>query len=251
MSDQENQQMADTGAAPKLTAPAELLAAVEAADNTYFPADIEARGARAALAELEKGLARWPESFDLLWRLARCCFWISDRSEDAALKREYGAKGAAYAEKAMNRHPARIEGHYYYTLCIGEYGRGLSIPVAILQGIEKKFLAQAEIAVTIDRMFDRTGPLLALGRFYYVLPWPKRSLSKSIEYLRLALSLRPTARGYFYLAESYIDTKKWKEARETLTALEQMAIDQISPHEHQWFVNHGQLLLDKLGSKGR
>ena len=172
---------------------------------------------KGAIEKYEAALADGADEFDVQWRIARAYFWWSDWQGDNATKKRLGKKGMTAGAKAIELKPDRVEGHYFYALCVGEYSLGISIIKAITQGMEKKFKKSAEKAASIELDFDGGGPLNALGRFYYELPWPKRNLKKSRDLLTKNLKSVPdSARTRVYLAETLIALKDKKGAKEQL-----------------------------------
>ena len=190
-------------------------------------ASAQAEG-RAALEKLEEGdkirLLQWDEGkaleavpiyeeartlgadpFEVEWRLASTYFWAGENTKDDDKLVEYGKKGVAHAEKAAKLEPERVEGHYYTAVCWGTYSHGVSIPTAIMQGVEKKFLNAIRKAEKIDATFEDGAPLNALGRFYYELPWPKRDVEKSEKYLKKNLEAVPcNLRTHVYYADTVL-----------------------------------------------
>lgn len=170
-----------------------------------------------AIAKYEEAAKAGASDFDVNWRIARAYFWWSDWQNDEDTKVRLGKKGMAYGEKAIAAEPSRVEGHYFYALGVGEYSKGISIIKAITQGMEKKFKKHAEKAIEIDASFDGGGPMNALGRFYYELPWPKRDLKESRKILEKNLESFPNShRTRYYLAETLIAMKKEDQAKKHL-----------------------------------
>ncbi len=167
-----------------------------------------ARGNADALREsmdlCNRALVADPESYEAAWRLARGYWWVAYRSEDRTLKKAMAVKAMDVARGAIALNADRVEGHYFHMLSIGEYGGSIGIVTAVRQGIGGKFENAALRAYELDRDFDGGGPMVALGRFYYLLPWPLRDLKKSRRYFEEARSRHPdTLFGRVFLAETY------------------------------------------------
>jgi tetratricopeptide (TPR) repeat protein len=135
-----------------------------------------------------------------------------------------GKKGMAYAEKAMALEPDRPEGYYWYGMNVGSYSDGVSILTALREGLKNKTQDSFETAYKLDKTYDKSGPVIALGRFWQVLPWPLRDRDKSLEYYREYQKMGfyndpETVEGRIYLAELLIDMggrKNKAEAKQLL-----------------------------------
>lgn len=223
----------------------------EKADQRWLERDATANGAREGIKMLEEHLASNPDDFEALWRVSRFCFWVCDRTEDSATKKEFGMKGYQYAEKIIAKWPTAVEGYYYYTINLGEYGKGISIPKAISIGLNKKFEKNGEMAVKIDKRYEQCGPLRAMGKFYYSLPWPLYSDEKSIKYLEDAVQLCPNkVRSHYYLAKTYIKEKQYDKARQIINM--GLAVDDpvpTDPWEDRFYRQELKKLLEQIKGK--
>ena len=102
---------------------------------------------------------------------------------------------------------------------MGVYSDGVSVFTALKEGLKDKTQSSFEKAYEIDRMYKNAGPMLSLGRFWSVLPWPMRDREKALAYLR-EYQGTPHFEGnheaYVYLAEVLIGIggdQNEKEAR--------------------------------------
>jgi hypothetical protein len=151
----------------------------------------------------ERSLAQHPSSYDLVWRLARLYWRKGDLAAGKAERRETYATARHYAEAAVKLDPERVEGHCYYALTTGDYGGTLTLVGAARERIGAIFEGEMKRAYDIDRDFDNGSPMLALGRYYFKLPWPLRDLSKSHRYLEELKQRHPDVLlGRLYLAET-------------------------------------------------
>jgi len=144
-----------------------------------------------------------PSSYDITWRLARAYWRKGDlATENAQRQALYGA-ARRQAQLASTLAPQRVEGHCYYGLTTGDYGGTLSVVRAVLERIASTFEREITRAYEIDRDFDNGAPMLALGRYYFKLPWPKRDLAASRRYLEELRQRHPSVLlGRVYLAET-------------------------------------------------
>jgi tetratricopeptide (TPR) repeat protein len=165
--------------------------------------------AQASIAAYMKVLTVEPDNYAACWKIARSYFYLGDKlPETNELKdrhRELGEKGMSYAKRALQVNPEGIEGHYYYALSLAQYSIGISIVKALLKGLGPDYERHLEKVLAINKEYDYAGPLRAMGRYWYRLPWPKRDLKKSIYYLKESIERAPLSiRGYVYVAESYL-----------------------------------------------
>jgi tetratricopeptide (TPR) repeat protein len=143
-----------------------------------------------------------PANFDAAWRMARVMRWLALTHTGDEDKRRLSTKAMHWAQRAIDLRPERVEGHFYYMMAIGEYGGTLSIPRALYEGIGGKFERAGLEAYRIDRDYEDGEVMTALGRYYFVLPWPKRDLVKSRRLLEEGASTHPEVlMNFVYLAE--------------------------------------------------
>jgi tetratricopeptide (TPR) repeat protein len=157
------------------------------------------------------------ESYEAMWRVARAYAWVAHTQPNRLFKKAMAVKSMEWAEHAKTLQPARVEGHYFYALSVGEYAMTVGIMKAVMDGVAGKIETSALEAYALDREFEYGGAMTVLGRYYYVLPWPKRDLDRSRRYLE-DLKTRYPGRllGRFYLAETYYALGEKEKARAEL-----------------------------------
>ena len=175
-------------------------------------------------------LQQQPQSFEVNWVCAKAHWAYADESMRQGVKgwkeicKAYGRKGMDYAEKAIAINPSRVEGYFWYGCSAGTYSDGAGIIDAIREGTRKTQKA-FETAYTLDKMYEDATPVLALGRFWSVLPWPLKDKKKALVYLEEYHTYFPdNPEGLVYLAEAYLDVKEKDKARQLLekaTALDE------------------------------
>jgi tetratricopeptide (TPR) repeat protein len=152
---------------------------------------------------LRDGAQAHPQSYGIQWRIARACFWICDGTEDKDIKKSIGMEGWEAGDKAVALDASGIEGHYWTTLAMGEYSKGISIIKAIGKGIDKQFTHHLDTTLAADEAYDNGGALRAKGRYWFALPKIMRSFEKSLEKLERADELVPNhPRTLLYVAET-------------------------------------------------
>lgn len=185
------------------------------------------------LAELEK-LAQeapkaFPEDYEVLWRASRTEHWIADGAEGEK-KRVHGKAAWELGEKAVARQPDRVEGNYFAAIGIGAYSESIGILRALTQGLEGKFNGRLDAALKLDPKFEKGGPWIAKGRYYFELPWPKRDLGKSAELYRKVVDAFPEIlRAHLWLAETQLKDGQAKAASESLAKAEAGSVEYDPP----------------------
>lgn len=158
------------------------------ADKLYDQGGLE--NYQQAIALYKKALAQNPDSYEANWKCARA---HREYGESAKTQKvdgwkkicaEYGKEGMRYAQKATELEPDKPDGYYYYGLNVGVYSDGVSIFTALSEGLKGKTQESFEKTYTLDKMYKEGGPMIALGRFWQVLPWPMYDRKKSLKYYR-------------------------------------------------------------------
>lgn len=201
-------------AAPSSPEVAKLLAEADALwPDRDSPGKIDA--IKAKLDQAEK-LA--PGDYQVLWRLSRWYFWVSDDPKmPEGEKSRLGKIGWEYGDRATQANPDAVEGWFYATAGVGNYSLGLGVVKALFQGIEGKFLDRLKRAEHIDPGYDSGGIETTWGRYYYELPWLKYDGEKCERFLRKALRRNPkNVRAKVYLAELFIKEDYLPQARKQL-----------------------------------
>jgi len=143
-----------------------------------------------AIELYQKELAENPSSYEANWKCARA---HREYGDDAKKQKvvgwknicaQHGKEGMKYASEAIELDPERPDGHYYYGLSVGIYSDGVSVFTALKEGLKDKTQSSFEKTYSIDKMYKEGGPMLSLGRFWAVLPWPLRNRKKSLNYYR-------------------------------------------------------------------
>lgn len=197
-------------------------------------------------AALTQELQATPESYELLWRLARLRYWQADGSPAGKRRETLARQGWDLAEKAVKLAPERVEGHYYAAVNIGAYSQAVGILSALAQGLEGRFNARIDKAMALDTSFERGGPWLAKGRYHYELPWPKRDLRKSAELYRKVLDKYPDRlRAWYFLAETLQADGQPAKALEALGELDKRGVAS-DPPEGRRVLGWASPLKDKL-----
>ena len=143
-----------------------------------------------AIELYQKAIAENPDSYEANWKCARAHREYGDEAKSQKVEgwkeicAKYGQEGMQYAQKATELDPAKPDGYYYYGLSVGVYSDGVSIFTALAEGLKDKTQSSFEKTYDINKMYNKAGPMLSLGRFWAVLPWPMYDRKKSLKYYR-------------------------------------------------------------------
>ena len=187
---------------------------------------------RQAIEFYQKALAENPDSYEANWKCAR-----AHRAYGNAAKTQkkngwkdicakYGKEGMQYAQKAIALEPDKPDGYYFYGLNVGVYSDGVSIFKALSEGLKDKTQKSFEKTYDIDKMYKEGGPMIALGRFWQVLPWPMYDRKKSLQYYREYQATKYFAdniEAHVYLGELLIQIGGDKNKAEAKGYLEKAA----------------------------
>lgn len=163
-------------------------------------------------------LATDPQSYEAEWRVARAYFWVAYMQPNRIAKKAMAGKAVEWADRVRTDRPDRVEGHYLYSVAVGEYATTIGNAQAVIEGIAGKVESAALRAYEIDPDYSYGAPGTVLGRYYFMLPWPVRDLQRSRRYLEEVVARHPhglIARDY--LADTYYDLGEHEKARAQLT----------------------------------
>ena len=195
-----------------------------------------------AIGMYEKMIESTPGNFDLHWKCARAYreYGETAKKENTdgwkKICAEYGKKGMGYAANARQINPDHPAGHYYYGLCVGIYSDGTGILTALKEGLKDKTQSSFEKAYELDKMYEEAGSILALGRFWAVLPWPLKNKKKSLAYYREYQKtpfFQQRAEGKIYLSELLLTMGGKANEAEAVQILEQAVLTD-DPYFRDW-----------------
>ena len=192
-----------------------------------------------------KAVETYPNSYEANWKCARAHREYANLSleqESEGWKdicKKYGKDGMGYGEKAKELEPDKIEGHYYYGLCVASYSDGVSILKALKEGLKGSTQKAFYTAYEMDKMFEDGGPMLCIARFWHQLPFPLKNKRRAQKYFEEHHKYFPDdPQGLVYFAELLIDRRKKDEARPLL----EKAVAGDEPYYSKW----AKELLEKL-----
>lgn len=186
-----------------------------------------------------------PKSYEAAWKASRSYRQYANDSKEAEVQgwkeicKENGRMGMTFGENAVALNPKGVEGYFWYGCSVGNYSDGVSVMTALREGLKSKTQENLEKAYELDKNYKEGGPIKAIGRFWFVLPWPLTDKVKAHTYLREFQKLYPNdPEGQVFLAEVLIDRKEIAEAK---TLLEKAAAS-----DSEYFVKLSKQLLQDL-----
>ena len=170
-----------------------------------------------------KALEATPNSYEAAWKAARAYRYFADESKKKntqnwkAVCKEYGKLGMKYGEKAIALNSNGVEGNAWYGFSVASYSDSVSVLTALREGLKGKTQDSFEKAYKANKMYNDGGPIKALGRFWFVLPWPLQDKKLSLQYLKEFQKFYPNdPEGQVYLAETLMKTGGKDEAKKIL-----------------------------------
>ena len=196
------------------------------------------------------------DDFEILWRLARGYFDLSDQTSNEELQKEYIDKGLPFAKKALDINPNSAKSNHWYAVMFGKQGQ--------LEGTKQKILNSYDMkkyclkAIDIDPNYD--GSLHVMGRWHYNiadLSWIERNIAslvyatppvgsfeEAIDYFKKAKDANPEdIRHYLWLGKSLYEIADYSNAKDIL---EQALKLKINTESDQLLKNQVIDLLEKL-----
>jgi hypothetical protein len=131
-----------------------------------------------------------PDNFEAHWKAARAIREYAEEQKRLGtanfeeINAEYGKRGMAYAERAIALEPGEPGGYLLYGMSVGTYSNGVGIFRALREGLKDKTQSNLERAYEIDPLFLEGAPIVAIGRFWQLVPWPFRDTDKAEKFYR-------------------------------------------------------------------
>lgn len=192
-----------------------------------------------------------PNNYEAWWKLAMAYRFYGDELQTRGVlehkpwKEEadkYAKLGMAAAEKATKLNPKGVEGWLMYGLNVGLHSDCVSVLTALKEGLKGKTQDALEKAYEINKDYYDGWPILAWGRFWTVLPWPLRKLSKGIKILREGIATHGdghwgtggTCTFQLFLAEALIKDggrKNKEEAKKLLNVVIQKSKGKLNVYK--------------------
>lgn len=225
------------------TTPAASPNPIRDADRLFSHGEDAARD-RQSFQIIEKALTSEANNFQLLWRLARSCYYVGDEASSAD-KLRYFERGIEAGQKAVALQPNAVEGHFWLGICYGGYSE-VKGALKALQTV-KKIRAEMETVLRLNSGFEDGNAFLALGEMDRELPRMfGGSTSRAVSYLEKGLSVAPKNMNLkLALAQAYLDASRRDEANRQLQEILQMQVNPARATEQRSVQDKARRLLSK------
>ncbi len=131
----------------------------------------------------------WPNSYEILWRLART---LNEYGEEVEQPLIYWQEGLNLAEKAVSLEPQRAEGYLWLAILKGQIGRKKGILNSLSSAKQMKELL--EIVLTLESQHAYANYILStLYRLVPGLPISFGNSKKALDYAKKAVELEPNS----------------------------------------------------------
>ncbi len=213
------------------------------ADRLFSHGEDAARD-RQSLEIVEKAMTADANNYQLLWRLARSCYYVCDEAGSAD-KLRYFERGIEAGQKAVALQPNSVEGHFWLGVCYGGYSEVKGALKAL--ATVKKIRAEMETVLRLNAGYEEGNAYLALGEMDRELPRLfGGNTSRAISYLEKGLSVAPKSMNIrLSLSQAYLDTGRRDEANRLLQEVIQMQINPARAKEQRSIQEKARKLLNK------
>ncbi len=204
---------------------------ISAADELYSKR-INHQNVQQAIDLLKQTLTNNPENSDILWRLARCYWFLGDRATDKKTKLALFTQGQEYAEQTITVNPNEIQGHNWLAGLLGAAGeaRGIFQSLSSVEPMKKEL----DICVQIDPKFADAHDILA--QLYWKAPAliSIGNKKKALAEAKLAVANDPNKIDYWlHLGQIARVNKDYVLAREAFQQLLNLPDDPEDPEQSQ------------------
>jgi hypothetical protein len=196
-----------------------------AAIDEAWPRRDQPQESAAIAAIVESFAAPQDQDYEKLWRASRWYAWLAGGKISNEEKHELSKKGREIGERAEKASSKGLEAKYWTSINVGFYATTIPVFDALTLGIEKHF-RDPLIEITKTSVEQRgygveyIGPEMALGSYYYKMPWPKQDKSKSKEWFARALKEHPeNLRAHYLYGEMLGLEGKTADARKELAVV--------------------------------
>jgi len=186
-------------------------------------------------------------TYEKLWRASSFYAWLGAGEVGNEEKKRLAKTGWELGERAGKLDSKGIEARYWTAINVGLYATTIPVFEALTLGIERRFrdplIAVAKANAPRSASVEYIGPEMALGSYFYKMPWPKQDKGKSREWFERALKARPdNLRAHYLHAETLgLDGNKADARKELALVID--GSEAYDPPDARRFKRQAQLLL--------
>ena len=199
-----------------------------------------------AVSLLAAALPRESSDYEVLWRLAKYRYYLSDQETNEANRVKLLESAIDAAKKAVALKNERPEGHFWLAASTGEYAglKGSFRTLWLIKTIRREF----EAVLKIDPAYENGDAYLALGELDIRLPKLfGGDDQRGIQRLETGLKVGPkNADLKLTLAENYAKQGRVVEARTLAESVLSVDDPSRTASEQEEFRNKARRLLNKL-----
>jgi hypothetical protein len=215
------------------------------AENFFAERD-HADALKQAVSLLESSMKQDPSNYQVLWRLSKYNYYLSDRENDEATKIKLLKQAIECGKRAVGRDSKRPEGHFWLAVSYGSYAelKGVFSSLWLLRTIREEF----ETVFKIDANYENGSVYLALGEMDLRLPRlfggnTRRGISRLESGLKVSPQNSELAR---FLGETYVKAGRNEEGSHLLQTVLTLDDPFRSPKELAEIRSRAQRELNKL-----
>ncbi len=202
-----------------------------------------------AVESYREAVAADPGKSEAWWKLSRTLYRVGMQAANEADKTAVFEEAIAAAEKAIAATPDEVQGHYWLGVNYGSYGqvKGMMKSLSLVDPIKKEMA----FVIAKDPGYLHGGAYRVLGRLLFKVPGMfGGDKKKAEENLLAAVESGPQGwLSHVYLAEVYMDQKKYQEAKELLDQVAAGACDQDQEIECAAWKKEAEALAAELAKK--
>ncbi|HYH85487.1 MAG TPA: TRAP transporter TatT component family protein [Pyrinomonadaceae bacterium] len=202
--------------------------------------------ARQAVAILRRARMTDYNSYEAVWKLARCQYYVGSHEEDEKLKLAAFREGIAAGESAVKLAPDKPEGHFWLGANLGGRAK-VQGPLYALSSVPD-IRREMETVIRLDEGFQAGSAYLALGQLDLELPEMfGGDRKRAVEVLEKGLRFgQNNSLLRLRLAEAYYAVKRRADARAQANAILVMKHGQDYLPEHEEASEGARRILKKL-----
>lgn len=215
--------------------------------DKHYAERVSIEHARQAVAVLRRARMTDYKSYEVIWKLARCQYYLGSHEAEEKLKLEAFREGIAAGESAVKLAPDKPEGHFWLGANLGGRAK-VQGPLYALSSVPD-IRREMETVIKLDEGFQSGSAYLALGQIDLDLPeMMGGDRKRAVEHLEKGLRFGVNnSMLRLRLAEAYYAVKRHADARAQASAILKLKPSPDYVPEHEEASEGARRLLEKLG----